>query len=177
MTWLDFTIIIFIGLIVYGGYRRGLILEICDLVVLGLGLIITFNVYSFLVAAMMKYLHWQKLTAQYFSFFLIFTPIALLLYILGLSLDKNYKHTLPKILNDIVGVILGFGKGLFLAWVLVLTMAYFPLEEPAHKALGKGAVVRAVQNGVGPTVSSLAGAFTSPPVAKLIRQCVKAGTF
>jgi uncharacterized membrane protein required for colicin V production len=176
VTWLDGVVIVFIGLIVFGGYRRGLILEVCDLVVLALGLVVTFNVYTHLTAVMVKFLHWNKLTAMYFSFFVIFIPIALLLYILGLNLDKNYKHVIPKILNDFVGIVLGFGKGLFLAWLLVLTMAYFPMEEASHKALGKGPVARAIQ-GLSPVVAELAGALTSPSIAKIIKQSIKGGTF
>lgn len=176
MTWLDVTLVVFIGLVTFGGVRRGLILEFFDWVLIAIASIVALAGYRPL-ANVLSFLGWEQGALRGTTFFLIFVSMAAVIIVVALILDRNYKHTLPKAVNEWIGGFLGAIKGVLLAWLLVLTLWHLPFDDSFRERMKRAPVVQWVQKTVAPNVSTFVETFSNKEVARDLRAALKKSQF
>lgn len=176
MTWLDVALVGFVGLMVYGGVRRGLILEFFDWMTFAIGTIVALAIYR-PMADLLSFIGWTASAMRGACFFLAFSFVAAAIMILGLVLDRNYKHTLPKGLHEGSGPVLALFKGFLLSYLLVLTLWHMPFDESFRKSMAHAPVVQAVQSGVGGAVESFVSTFSAAAVGKDLKEALRKARF
>jgi uncharacterized membrane protein required for colicin V production len=153
MTWVDIFLLLLIFFFGVGGYQRGLVRELFDLVLLGLGLGFALRFFVPLGTALQRVSGAPGPNCKMIAFLAIFLLIALLVLSLGMHLDQMHVHdsSAPRSVKFGLGAILGALKGLFMAWLFLLALHHLPLLEPStRKALHTAPVAQAVQ-GLQPT--------------------------
>lgn len=176
MTWLDVSILGFVGLMVYGGMRRGLILEFFDWMLVSLGGIVALAAYR-PAADVLAFVGWSTSAMRGACFVLIFVCVGAVIMIAGLVLDRNYKHTLPRGLNESAGPVLALFKGFLLSYMLVVALTQMPFDDSVRKSMAHAPVVQAVQGGVGGAVESFVITFSSAPVGKDLKAALRGARF
>ncbi|MCL5772995.1 MAG: CvpA family protein [Firmicutes bacterium] len=123
MNWVDIVMILLVVLVTFGGVRRGFVLEISDILILILGTTVTVHLYRYLARFAMHTFHWPVNMANIVSYFVIFIPIAIIIYVIALMIDKFARVPGLKTVNEVVGGIIAFPKSLILAWLLLILLA------------------------------------------------------
>lgn len=148
MSWLDVVAFIaYIGLLSLA-YRRGFIQECADLLALLAGGFLGFRLFR----AIADFLHagflsaWNLAFLHKFIFFIIFLSTFLVIYGIGINLERRLNET--RVIDKTANCYAGLGLGLFKsAWLVSLLLAlffYLGLVPPRMVVeLREGVVVRA----------------------------------
>lgn len=163
MIILDVIIIIFIALVTYGGYKRGIILEAFDIVIIFLDFGISTHICPYLAKVFDIFLRWPKSTSSVVSFILIFIPVGIVLYLIALTVDRAAKlDVVAKGFNSYAGAAVAFIKSWILTWTLILVVFMLPLKEDVRKEMHNSFMVNIVKA----RTSMMLGIIeaTSPPV-------------
>jgi uncharacterized membrane protein required for colicin V production len=164
LTWLDVILVVIMGLVVFGGYKRGLILEMFDWLVVILAATAAFGAYRAMARAL-SFLGWDSQTLLGTSFFVVFCLVGTGVFVLGLMLDRSYRQTLPKPVNEACGSVLAFVKSFFLAWLILVMLWHLPFHESFYASMKTAPVVQGIQRMVLPAVFGMLNTFTSRDVA------------
>jgi uncharacterized membrane protein required for colicin V production len=164
MTGLDLVLAVLIVLTVYGGARRGLILEMTDWCVFVLGSWVALCWYRTL-AEMLRFVGWEQFALRIWSGALLFGVVGLPLVVLGLMVERSLGHKVPKPLTQACGVTLAVAKAFLLAWLAVVAVWYLPAEPAVREARGHGPVVSLVVRCVSPQTESFVYAVAPRSVA------------
>jgi len=141
--WADLLLIILIGGITFAGYKRGMIHELTDwVVIVGAG---TIGMRGCRVIG--DALHngpfagWSVTATYKLAFWLLFIPVGIILLSLGLHLDRvtREQERFPEAVRSYVGLVLAFVKAMVLASLFVVWVPNSNTLTPAetrsfHKA-------------------------------------------
>ncbi len=126
MNWLD--IIIAVPLIwgAYKGFQRGLIFEVAMIIGLILGFYLAFK-FSGLFAGVARKIFNNETILPYFTFFLVFALVILLMVLLAKFFEGILKITNLNFFNKITGAVFGLIKsGLIMSIILTV---FRPIDE------------------------------------------------
>lgn len=151
MTWLDFVSFIAIVLMIGGGYKRGIVLEIADLAWFVLGGFFAFRMYRPIASAMHNSV-FKQFSLGFLEKSILFTVLvvaALVIYGIAFNTQRKIKEdkTLDANVDSTVGAVLGTGKAI-LYTVTVLGLLFFNNAFP-------GGEMNQMKRG--PVVSTLTG--------------------
>ena len=149
MTWLDFATFCGIALMLGLAYKRGIILELTDLVVIFVGGTLAFRLYQPVGSA----LHSSFLSGFSQNFvekFILFTILIvsfLVIFGIGLNVQRRVKEekTLDQNVDQYIGLVVGIPKTVIVV-VSVLGLMFYNNLFPARETvkLRKGPIVSAV---------------------------------
>ncbi|HXE72012.1 MAG TPA: CvpA family protein [Candidatus Nitrosotenuis sp.] len=166
MTWVDAFLVVLILLLMYGGYKRGTIGELFDVLAIAGGAFFTVPIFGTVALWLQDIFDMSNQGARWLAFFLLFVPSWSVIMRLGLHLDQVSRegpNRLAAGVDSALGTLLGLLKGLVLAWLFLVALNYIlPAESPTRKNLRDAPVVQSVQSGIGPTVVSTIE-FLTPP--------------
>lgn len=168
MTWVDLLLIVLILLLGYGGFMRGVVQEIFDLLVLGVGTAVSLRFFGPLGDWLQPMTGTTSYTAHWIAFVLLFIPVAAAIFALGLHLDQMQSEdtSIPGPLKYGAGAALGALKGLFLGWLVLVSLHHLPLlDGTTLQEMDTAPVVQAVQ-GLQPTFVAFVDALTPPQVSR-----------
>jgi uncharacterized membrane protein required for colicin V production len=161
MTWVDIFLVLLIFFFGFGGYQRGLVRELFDLVILGLGLGVALRFFVPVGEALQLWSGASGPNCKMVAFLVLFLLVAVLVLALGLHLDQMHAEdsSVPRPLKFGLGAVLGALKGLFMAWLFLLALHHLPLvDHPTRMALHTAPVAQSVQ-GLQPTFVALGRAL------------------
>lgn len=168
MTWVDLVLLVLIAIMAYGGYRRGLVPEIFDLLVIGIGAGVALRFFGDFASWLGPTFGMQSLMAHWLAFLAIFIPVATMILALGLRLDQMSEDdkTIPLPVKAGLGAILGALKGIVLAWLVLVSLHQLHILDKADReAMRQAPVVQGVL-GLQPTFVAFAESVTPPRVSK-----------
>lgn len=161
MNWVDLVLILLVVLVTYGGVKRGFVLEIADVLVLFLGTTLTVHLYRYLARFAMNTFHWPVKMANTISFFVIFIPTAVIIYLIALIIDKFARVPGLKTVNEVIGGIVAFPKSLILAWLLLILLA---MAMPDARDAIKGSPTAKVIKSTSAVFEGILSAVSPPEV-------------
>jgi len=125
MTWVDIFLVLLIFFFGFGGYQRGLVRELFDLVILGLGLGVALRFFVPVGENLQRLTGASGPNCKMVAFLVLFLLVALLVLALGMHLDQMHAEdsSVPRPVKFGLGAVLGALKGLFMAWLFLLVPA------------------------------------------------------
>ena len=137
MHWLDIVFIVILAVLVFDGWRHGLLHYVLDFIGLGLGILCAVLFHDAL-ANMLGCISTRSV-AEIVAFVIICAVVGIAAAVLGhLFLEPRIKQKIPSRVNRFGGMGLGLIIGVALCVVIVLLMDKFvalppgtPLEEPS----------------------------------------------
>jgi len=123
MTWIDFVIVIILGISLIRGFTNGLVKEVASLAALILGIWGAIR-FSYFTAAKLE--EWFDMTGQYvgiISFLVTFGIIVVLVHLAGVVADNLVKAVSLSFLNRLLGIVFGLFKT-----VLILSVFFVILN-------------------------------------------------
>ncbi len=123
MTWIDFVIVIILGISLIRGFTNGLVKEVASLAALILGIWGAIR-FSYFTAAKLE--DWFDMTGQYvgiISFLVTFGIIVVLVHLVGVVADNLVKAVSLSFLNRLLGIVFGLFKS-----VLILSVFFVILN-------------------------------------------------
>lgn len=168
MTWVDFLLLFLIGIMGYGGYLRGLVPELFDLLVLGVGVGVGLHFFGDLAGVLGPLLGMSSFMAHWVAFLALFGPMALMILTLGMRLDQMSEEdkTIPVPLKKGLGATLGTLKGVVLAWLVLVSIHQLDLLDSRDRAAMRHAPVVQSVLGLQPTFVAFTESMTPPQVSK-----------
>ena len=153
MTWVDPVLLVMVGLLGYGGYQRGVVQELFDLLAMIVSLAVALHLMDPLAGLVHAGLRLSLLASRWTVFAVTFLAVAALVLLAGFHVDQMQAKAkaVPDPVKFGLGAILGTLKGLGLAWLMLVTLHHLPLlDDPARRAMHSAPVVRSIQ-GLQPT--------------------------
>jgi len=124
MNWIDFIIVIILGISLIRGFSEGLVKEVASLAALILGIWGAIRFSNFTAG---KLYEWFDMTGQYvgiISFIVTFGVIVVLVHFVGIFVDKVVKAVALNFLNRLLGIVFGlFKTALILSIIFVILNA------------------------------------------------------
>ena len=120
MNYLDIIIAVILVVFGFGGWRKGIIIEITTLLGLGLGLYGAFHFSDFTAEELVN---WVEINPKYLgviSFIVTFVVVALLVNVLGRIVSNLIKNLNLGFIDKIGGFLIGLAKGLLLCSLLMM---------------------------------------------------------
>jgi uncharacterized protein YkwD len=130
MNLIDILLILVVILATWGGWRKGFILGILDLLALGISLIGTFLLYPFLATFISKNIYSEHAWTPPVSFIITYLVLRLLMTFLinrilrDIPAESHYRGT-----NRFLGMLPGFVNGLIYATILAALLLALPLGD------------------------------------------------
>lgn len=138
--WVDLFFLTLLVRICYIGYRNGFLPEIFKSLGLFFAFLISFNNYTLLNDALLKYIKFPGARLEVISFLFIFLSIILLFKVLSL-IAVNFLGISEKIslINMVMGLVLSFGRALLFLGLLCFFLSNSPVsylsKSVRHKSL------------------------------------------
>ena len=114
MNYLDIIIAVILVVFGFGGWRKGIIIEITTLLGLGLGLYGAFHFSDFTADKLMHYVEINPKYLNLIAFIVTFVVVALLVNVLGRIVSNLIKNLNLGFIDKIGGFLIGLAKGLLL---------------------------------------------------------------
>lgn len=118
MNFLDYSLLIIVGVFAILGYRKGLIISLVSIAALILGIYAAVNFSNYLDSTLMEHLHPSRKWLPFISFGLTFLLVLIGVLLIGKVLEKLTDIVGLKFVNRLFGAVLGAVKGIILASVL-----------------------------------------------------------
>lgn len=160
MGWLDLLTMFIFGALLSLAYKRGVVLEVTQLLALLLAGFMGFRLFrplaDFCHSVLVK--GWSIPFLQKFSFFTIFTVVFLAVFSVGLTIERRMKEekVIEKLTDQRMGVAVGFFQGAWLVTILLGVIFYGNLVPKREvPKLRRGLVVSAflgLRSFVAPTI-------------------------
>lgn len=168
MTWVDLVLLILIAIMGYGGYRRGLVPEIFDLLVLGVGAGVALRFFGDFASWLQPVAGMQSLMAHWVAFLGIFIPVAALIFGVGMHLDQMSEEdkSIPHPIKAGIGAVLGTLKGIVLAWLVLVSINQLHMLDATDRARMHDAPIVQGVLGLQPTFVAFTETATPPSVSK-----------
>jgi len=137
MSWLDIVLIVILAVLIFDGWRHGLLHYVFDFIGLGLGILVAVLFHDALADTLGCIS--TRGVAEIVAFVIICAVVGIAAAVLGhLLLEPRIKRKIPSRVNRFSGMGLGLIIGVALCVVIVLLMDKFvvlppgtPLEEPS----------------------------------------------
>lgn len=144
MNLIDILLILVVVLATWGGWQKGFILGILDLLALGISLIGTFVLYPYLVQFINNYIYSEGIWTLPISFIITYITLRLLI---GLIINRILSDVPPDShyqgANRFLGLVPGFVNGLIYATILAALLLAIPLgEKISHQTRNSKLVTR-----------------------------------
>lgn len=129
MGWLDLLTIVIFGSLLSLAYKRGIVLEVTELLAILFAGFLGFRLFrpvsEFCHSVLVK--GWSVPFLQKASFFTIFIVAFLLIFSIGLTIERRMKEdkVLEKIVDQRLGLAVGFFKGAWMVTMLLGMLFYF----------------------------------------------------
>lgn len=133
MNWIDVTLLIILLLFALRGYFRGFFREVFSLLGLAAGFIGAVRYADAVAAVIAPYWNAAPLIHKGIGFIICFFIIYVLFNLAGWLLHRSAKAVLLKTVNRFGGIVLGLGKGVALAALVVFTVTSTTLVPPAAR--------------------------------------------
>jgi len=130
MTWIDFVIVIILGISLIRGFTDGLVKEVASLAALILGIWGAIR-FSSLTAG--KLYEWFDMNGQYvgiISFLITFGIIVVLVHFVGIFVDKMVKAVQLGFLNRLLGIVFGLFKSVLILSVFFVILNAIDVRRP-----------------------------------------------
>jgi membrane protein required for colicin V production len=129
MNIIDFVVIVLLLVFLLYGLKRGLVLELFGLFSLIIGFCAAISQMHRLVAFLSGFIHIRPTFLTIISFLLIFAAAYVLMMLAGKLLSKLMHVALLGWLDHLGGVVMGLGKGVLWASILLYFLAMLPLKS------------------------------------------------
>lgn len=130
MNWIDFIIVIILGISLIRGFSDGLVKEVASLAALILGIWGAIRFSSFTAG---KLYEWFDMTGQYvgiISFIVTFGVIVVLVHFVGIFVDKVVKAVALNFLNRLLGIVFGLFKTVLILSVIFVILNAIDARRP-----------------------------------------------
>ncbi len=145
MEILDIILLLFLFLLAYKGYRKGLIAAVIYWVGLISAVILIAKFSPLVRLGLINKFHLGIITSTLLSYILIFVLIMLLGKILALLLDKLVHMVKLSQLNRILGSLMGILNGFLVIMILLLLLDMMPFVKPIQRWANSSKVVVATR--------------------------------
>jgi membrane protein required for colicin V production len=126
MSWFTLVALILVGIFIFIGIKRGLVLELFDL----LWLMGAFAAGSYaknaLAGLCIQRFHWGASYAHNFIFILFFILVMIIIFFIGVLINDSLKIYIPEMVNTVFGGITGGLKGVIFLYILVVFISLMP---------------------------------------------------
>ncbi len=122
---LDIIIVIPLLLFAYGGYKKGLIIEVASLAALVLGLYIAFFFSDFAASMLNDLFDMNQKYVAVIAFLMTFIVVIFVVISIGKVLEKFVEVLLLGFLNKLSGALFGMIKGALILSILIFVINYF----------------------------------------------------
>ena len=129
MNILDIIIIIFLGLLLILGIKKGFIISLASLIALVLGIYAAVHFSNYLDGILLEHLKPSRTWLPILSFTITFLVVVILVLLLGKALEKLVDIMGMGIFNHIFGGIFGLLKG-----VILLSVIFFIINSADPKS-------------------------------------------
>jgi uncharacterized protein YkwD len=130
MNWIDILLVLVVVLATWGGWRKGFILGILDLLALGISLIGTFLLYPFLAQFINRYIYSEGVWTLPISFIITYFLLRMLMGLIinrvlrDIPAESHYRGT-----NRFLGMLPGMVNGLIYATILSALLLAIPIGD------------------------------------------------
>ena len=118
MNFLDYTLLIIVGIFAILGYRKGIIVSLVTIAALVLGIYAAVNFSNYIDATLMENLKTSRKWLPFISFTLTFLLVLVGVLLVGKVMEKLVDVVGLGFVNRLFGALLGIVKGFILASVL-----------------------------------------------------------
>ena len=125
MNVLDIVIVVFLGLLLILGVRKGFIISLASLAALVLGIYAAVHFSNYLDGILLEHLKPSRTWLPILSFTITFLVVVILVMLLGKALEKLVDIMGMGIFNRVAGGLFGLAKGVFLLSVLFFILNSF----------------------------------------------------
>lgn len=134
MNYVDVAIILFSLIFLVYGFKNGLLLEIAGIVgtIAAVFLSFLYPIHKFIIIK-------NHALGYLLSFIIYFTII----YIFFIILSKIFRKTPIGFIDRILGMVFGFIKGIFISFVIIFILSFFPIKT---KALNNSYSMKIIRN-------------------------------
>lgn len=146
MVWIDIPIIIFLVVFAYAGWGRGFIGELFDVLILIVGNCIAIALYYYIADFFIKLTGFNLDIVYPTTYLMVLIPVSVGLFLLGRFLEKRSADGFPQQLYRSLGVILGFIKGILLAFLFFLLISTLQVSSGKVKLLKSSMAIRMIQS-------------------------------
>jgi membrane protein required for colicin V production len=130
MNWIDFIIIVILGVSLLRGFSEGLVKEVASLAALILGI---WGAIRFSNLTATKLFEWFDMTGQYvgiISFLVTFGIIVVLVHFVGVIVDKLVDAVALSFLNRLLGIVFGLFKTVLILSVFFVILNAINARRP-----------------------------------------------
>ena len=128
MNYLDIIIAVLLFAFGYGGWRKGVIIELTTLLGLGLGLYGAFHFCDFTANKLVEYVEIDPKYLHLISFIVTFVVVAVVVNLLGRLVSKAVRAINLGFIDRIGGFLVGLAKGLLICSLLVMLLNFLNLK-------------------------------------------------
>lgn len=155
MTWVDVLLVVGLGILVYSASRRGMILELGDLVVAVASLAATWHLYRRLAHVFVQKFNWQQGFSNVMAFWIVFVPIAVIVYVIVLAVDRAVNDGNFVKTNKVLGFFVGIPKAMLVLWIMLLVCGMLNTSAARRAPFEQSALIRALSMLNGPIESAV----------------------
>jgi membrane protein required for colicin V production len=131
LNWLDIILLAILGVTTALGIFKGFVKQFFGLLTLIIGLILAFSLYSQASWFYLRVIS-SRVLAQFLGFLTVFLAVECLGLVASHLFSKLMKGPL-KLLNNVLGGVLGLIKGILICGVVVFVLLVFPVNKNALK--------------------------------------------
>jgi membrane protein required for colicin V production len=132
VTWIDWLIVIAMGMAIYGGLKQGFLRSVCSLGGLFFGLMLAAWNYDVVAGLFLPIVRFEAL-ANVLGFLLVVFVVTLIANMVGWMLHRTARTVGLGWLDRLLGGVFGFFQGwLMVTIVILLAAAFFPKAEWLH---------------------------------------------
>ena len=142
MNVLDIILLVFIGLLVFNGVRKGFIISLATLIALVLGIYAAVHFSNYMGKVLVDNFHTGGSWLPVLSFSLTFLIVVIIVMVIAKAIEKVVNLVGMGFLNHLFGGLFGLMKGLIIVSVLLFIITSFDTKEMVIKTeVKKGSVV------------------------------------
>lgn len=130
MNWIDLIILIPIIWLGWRGFRKGLIIEIFTLLALLVGLYIGINFSDFAADILRTKVGFTSDYVPVIAFTITFLCVGAIVYFAGVMIEKAVNLVAMKMVNKVLGMVLGIIKALFFISVIIVIIEAYDKQSP-----------------------------------------------
>ncbi|MBC8321033.1 MAG: CvpA family protein [Bacteroidetes bacterium] len=130
---LDIILIVPLLLFAWGGFKKGLIVEVASLFALVLGLYMAFFFSDFAAEMLNNLFEMEQKYIAVFAFLLTFVVVLFLVLLVGKIVQKFIDILLLGFFNKLAGAVFGILKGALLISIVIFVINYFDAGEYIFK--------------------------------------------
>lgn len=144
----DLILGVLLGLGIFFGYKKGMLVELITLLAFVIALVSAFKLLNSALELLKPHVHSGSF-AILISFIIVFTAVFVLIFLLGKLLKRTIDYTFLGTFDNIAGCLLGGLKAAFSA-SMILWLCHHAGIDAAYKEYTKGAILYPYMVSFGP---------------------------